>query len=109
MLLPFVAQVDAAVVVVIGEEAQAVLVVEGRTFASLTDGAMALGAVRLIKLGRLVVNSEGIRHQVLVGAGLRRRLPVAVMADDASGLVDAQAFVLAGNEAGQLGDDRLVG
>src|SRR2546423_4299345 len=101
MLLPFVAQVDAAIVVVIRKEAQPVLVVEGRTLASLTDGAMALSAVRLIELRRLVVNAEGVRHQVLMRAGLRRRLPVPVVADDASGLVDAQAFVLAGDEAGE--------
>src|SRR5947208_16499960 len=69
---------------------------------------MALGASILINRGSLVVHAERVGHQILVGARLSGRLPVAVVADDAAALVDPEPLVLAGDKAIELRHHMLV-
>src|SRR4029077_10334278 len=88
VFLAGVAQVDAAVVIVVIEEAQPVLVIERRPLAALADGSMALRAVVLIELGRGVEGPKGMGHQVLMRARLVGGLAIAVVADDAAALID---------------------
>src|SRR5207244_3560574 len=95
VLLDSVAQVNAAIVVVVAEKSQPVLVVQRRPFTAFTERPMALGAIILKNLGSLVVHAERVGHQILVGARLSGRLPVAVVADDAAALVDPEPLVLA--------------
>src|SRR5438132_11922308 len=83
VFLARVAQVDAAVVIIVVEEAQPVLVVQGRTLTALTRGSVTLRAVVLIQLRRLVEGPKCVGDQILVGARLVGRLEVAVVADDA--------------------------
>src|SRR5438105_6736776 len=60
VLLAGIPQVDATVVVVVAEEAKSVLVVEGRSLATLTQRPVTLGAVVLVQLRRLVGDREWI-------------------------------------------------
>ena len=84
------AVLDAAVVVVLVEVPEAVLVVEGRTRTALALAAVAARAVLVIELRALGERVRGIDDQVLVRIGLVEAEPVAVVADDAADLVDPQ-------------------
>src|ERR1700686_3473915 len=81
---------DAAVVVVLVEVPEPVLVVERRTRATLTLSPVASCAVRVIELRALGERVLGVDDQVLVRVGLVEAEAVAVMADDAADLVYAE-------------------
>ena len=84
------AVLDAPVVVVLVEVAETVLVVEGRPGAALTLSAMAARAVRVVELRALGERVHGVDDQVLMRVGLVEAETVAVVADDAADLVDAE-------------------
>src|ERR1039457_3359352 len=84
------AVLDAAVVVVLVEVTEAVLVIEGRTGPALTLAAVTARAVRVVELRALGERVLGVDDEVLVGVGLVKAEAVAVVAHDAADLVDAQ-------------------
>ena len=84
------AVLDAAVVVVLVEVPETVLVVERRTRAALTLPAVASRAVLVVELRALGERVLGVDDQVLVRVGLVEAEAVAVVADDAADLVDAE-------------------
>src|SRR6202022_3845498 len=69
VFLARVAQEDAAVVIVVVEEAQPVLVVEWRPLAALTRRPAALRAVVLVELRPAVEGPKGGGDKVLMSAG----------------------------------------
>src|ERR1700683_546365 len=84
------AVLDAPVVVVLVEVAQAVLVVEGRSSAALTQSAVAARAVLVVELRALGERVLRVDDEVLVCVRLIETETVAVVADDAADLVDPQ-------------------
>ena len=84
------AVLDAAVVVVLVEVPETVLIAERRTRTALALTAMAARAVRVVELRTLGERVHGIDDEVLMRGGLIEAEAVAVVADDASDLVDAE-------------------
>src|ERR1700680_2809236 len=90
VLEPGEAVFDAPVVIVLVEEAETILVVEGRSRATLTESAMAARAVLVVELSALGVGVHGVDDEVLMGGGLVEAEPVAVVAHDTADLVNPQ-------------------